>query len=553
MIPNARAYQRVGLSSEAARLLRRLDRRAGCRDRGAGVDGPAGSAAAPRRLQVTALEFEYRLSRQRVPEGRVLIELVNFGEDEHDLALRRVGGTRTYTLPKTLPGRRRTASLRLLPGRYRLWCRLGDHRLRGMYAVPARHEAALQDGVGEPRPRLQRPVAELAVGERDAARASASGSTQRKVPLPPKWPNVRGEFRVPVQCGFFASRSSKPSPQSFGSWRPKPGRTPPRPGNWTRRRLGERLAARRASGASSSRARRSRSSSVPWTPGGRRAAELAPASRAARRRPRAGTRRTASRRAASTWRGQLLEARVRVDPALAGLGDRRRRPRTGSPDACASRWRTVEPGGPAGSSRSTTPSSAATSAASAVDGLRHGRPAELAAPPARATATHALRRDHAGRRVLGAPLVDLPQGVQGRAILARVERRRIAGHAPMEPVVGYSRAVVAGGHVYVSGTAPIPADGSEPPESAYEQARLLPRDHRSARSSEAGAGAGGRRAHADLRRRREPTSTRSAARTARSSARSAPRRPAIVVAAPARPALAGRDRGRRRDRERTTR
>jgi enamine deaminase RidA (YjgF/YER057c/UK114 family) len=53
-----------------------------------------------------------------------------------------------------------------------------------------------------------------------------------------------------------------------------------------------------------------------------------------------------------------------------------------------------------------------------------------------------------------------------------VERRRIAGHAPMEPVVGYSRAVVAGRHVYVSGTAPIPADGSEPPASVYEQARL---------------------------------------------------------------------------------
>jgi len=53
-----------------------------------------------------------------------------------------------------------------------------------------------------------------------------------------------------------------------------------------------------------------------------------------------------------------------------------------------------------------------------------------------------------------------------------VERRRIAGHAPMEPVVGYSRAVVAGHHVYVSGTAPIPADGSEPPESVYEQTRL---------------------------------------------------------------------------------
>jgi len=41
----------------------------------------------------------------------------------------------------------------------------------------------------------------------------------------------------------------------------------------------------------------------------------------------------------------------------------------------------------------------------------------------------------------------------------------------MEPVVGYSRAVVAGEHVHVSGTAPIPSEG-EPPEGAYEQARL---------------------------------------------------------------------------------
>src|SRR5918992_428301 len=44
-------------------------------------------------------------------------------------------------------------------------------------------------------------------------------------------------------------------------------------------------------------------------------------------------------------------------------------PSNGSPEACASRWRTVEPGGPAGSSRSSVPSSAATSIASAVIGF----------------------------------------------------------------------------------------------------------------------------------------------------------------------------------------
>ena len=38
--------------------------------------------------------------------------------------------------------------------------------------------------------------------------------------------------------------------------------------------------------------------------------------------------------------------------------------------------------------------------------------------------------------------------------------------------MGYCRAVVIGGHVYVAGTAPIPPDGSSPPEGSYEQTKL---------------------------------------------------------------------------------
>jgi enamine deaminase RidA (YjgF/YER057c/UK114 family) len=53
-----------------------------------------------------------------------------------------------------------------------------------------------------------------------------------------------------------------------------------------------------------------------------------------------------------------------------------------------------------------------------------------------------------------------------------VERRLIAGYSPYEPVVGYSRAVVVGKHVFVSGTAPIRPDGADPPADPYEQARL---------------------------------------------------------------------------------
>jgi enamine deaminase RidA (YjgF/YER057c/UK114 family) len=53
-----------------------------------------------------------------------------------------------------------------------------------------------------------------------------------------------------------------------------------------------------------------------------------------------------------------------------------------------------------------------------------------------------------------------------------VERVNIPGHSPFEGTVGYSRAVRAGPHVFVAGTAPIPADGSDPPEDAYGQMRM---------------------------------------------------------------------------------
>jgi enamine deaminase RidA (YjgF/YER057c/UK114 family) len=53
-----------------------------------------------------------------------------------------------------------------------------------------------------------------------------------------------------------------------------------------------------------------------------------------------------------------------------------------------------------------------------------------------------------------------------------MERRLISGHSPYEKIMGYSRAVVAGDRVHVAGTAPIPADGSPPPDDAYEQTRL---------------------------------------------------------------------------------
>jgi enamine deaminase RidA (YjgF/YER057c/UK114 family) len=52
-----------------------------------------------------------------------------------------------------------------------------------------------------------------------------------------------------------------------------------------------------------------------------------------------------------------------------------------------------------------------------------------------------------------------------------VERSLISSGSPYEPVVGYSRAVRVGEHVFVAGTAPIMPDGADPPSDPYGQAK----------------------------------------------------------------------------------
>ncbi|MGH2637494.1 MAG: RidA family protein [Actinomycetota bacterium] len=54
-----------------------------------------------------------------------------------------------------------------------------------------------------------------------------------------------------------------------------------------------------------------------------------------------------------------------------------------------------------------------------------------------------------------------------------MERRRISSGSPYEPRIGFSRALVAGHHVSVAGTAPVMPGGAEPPSDAYGQARRV--------------------------------------------------------------------------------
>jgi hypothetical protein len=96
---------------------------------------PAHVPPPPARVQVVAQEFRYSLSRPSVKAGRVIVELVNRGQDTHDLDLRRVGGTRIYRFPSVQPGQVVDREWTLAPGTYVLWCAMPGHRELGMHAV----------------------------------------------------------------------------------------------------------------------------------------------------------------------------------------------------------------------------------------------------------------------------------------------------------------------------------------------------------------------------------------------------------------------------------
>ena len=102
---------------------------------------PAAATAAtpakvfPNRVQVVAQEFFFALSRHSVPAGPAIVELVNFGQDAHDLRVQRVGARHIAGTPVVQAGGRAELMLTLRPGRYRFWCSLADHRARGMSAT----------------------------------------------------------------------------------------------------------------------------------------------------------------------------------------------------------------------------------------------------------------------------------------------------------------------------------------------------------------------------------------------------------------------------------
>jgi uncharacterized cupredoxin-like copper-binding protein len=84
---------------------------------------------------VHAHEYRIALTRESLPAGRILIELINQGEDAHNLLIAPAGSTRILASFDTLAsGRQGTQTVSLAPGSYRLWCSLPGHEALGMHA-----------------------------------------------------------------------------------------------------------------------------------------------------------------------------------------------------------------------------------------------------------------------------------------------------------------------------------------------------------------------------------------------------------------------------------
>jgi plastocyanin len=92
----------------------------------------AGQTAATTRVQVVEDEWRATPSRSRVRRGTLKLEVVNMGEDDHNLVIARAGGGTRRSTGVLRPDERETLTLSVRAGTYKLWCSIADHAERGM-------------------------------------------------------------------------------------------------------------------------------------------------------------------------------------------------------------------------------------------------------------------------------------------------------------------------------------------------------------------------------------------------------------------------------------
>jgi plastocyanin len=106
---------------------------------GSGETGGSGSGDPPSvpRVQVTAVEYSFSLSRTSVPAGKVVFEFVNHGQDEHNLNLVQGQASPSGVLGNTPSGDVVDETIEMRPGTYTLFCSLPEHERKGMKATLA--------------------------------------------------------------------------------------------------------------------------------------------------------------------------------------------------------------------------------------------------------------------------------------------------------------------------------------------------------------------------------------------------------------------------------
>jgi hypothetical protein len=94
----------------------------------------AAAAIASTPVGVAEREFTISLYRASVPAGELRFNITNFGEDSHNLVVRRRTSSDAVS-EEIRAGSRGQLVVRLLrPGRYKLLCTVADHASRGMRA-----------------------------------------------------------------------------------------------------------------------------------------------------------------------------------------------------------------------------------------------------------------------------------------------------------------------------------------------------------------------------------------------------------------------------------
>jgi plastocyanin len=87
------------------------------------------------RVQVTAIEYGFTLSRTTVPAGKVIVEFVNKGQDEHNLNAVGGEGELAGSFGNEPASGVKDQTLMLKPGSYTLFCSLPEHEQKGMKAT----------------------------------------------------------------------------------------------------------------------------------------------------------------------------------------------------------------------------------------------------------------------------------------------------------------------------------------------------------------------------------------------------------------------------------